>query len=244
MGIRIHKSLGWGNSKSGAHWKTKSPDFEPIYENSSLQDFKKWCLSNEKDIVGFHNELLKYSHQSWNKEETIGFNYLWEKKKNNPYAQDWDIYKFIQHSPNEDRIKEILLVPVTQKSWIRFDETMDYIEETTLSNGSCDRFTYIKNSQGIYPWVGMIPDIEIPKDYRVGIHYNPATPSDYSQLVGWWDEGAKPKAQGPELELLLNNWRPMIPIEVTCLVWRLREYLKDPLAFAKSLRPAIYVYWG
>jgi len=68
--------------------------------------------------------------------------------------------------------------------------------------------------------------------------------SAYSQLVGWWDKKQKPLVQGEALRHFLEDYRPVLPIDVTAVLWFMRDAFKDVDSFVNELRPMIYVYWG
>lgn len=241
MGNRIHRCIGWGTDSAKQHWTDKDKLSELVNEYWNIQEFGEWCETNWEDIKNFHLELNKYvPHKDDPYFVTISnIASSWNSSWGEP-DKKWCIHECFNTSGHDYPPQRMLFTPIgASEDWRRHDSIIDYYEAGQCAN---DKMKFLKTSQGIYPYTGMIPLVEIPKDYRIHGH-NPLSPSEYSMLVGYWSKKAKPIANGAELESLLNDWIPQIPVNVSCLVWYLKDVIKDPMVFLKSLRPAIYTYW-
>lgn len=242
MGIRIHKSLGWGTNKANQHWNSKTGLSELLNEeNGDYKSFCKWYEKNKKDILAFYNDGLYQYSPRWKEVGVWGLGHVKEQKK----TKGWDVRDHIVDSPFDNEggnPKRIQFLAIGNYDWKRYDNSIDYIE---AGGEAIDNFKYIPNSQGIYPYVGMHPFVKVPKTHDFDkYHLNPHTPSDYAMLVGTWAKRCKPIATGEELKELKTKWRPHIPIEVAIFAYYIKDLLKDPLLFANSLRPSIYTYWS
>ena len=259
MGIRIHKDLGYGvdniqHGKKG--WDMQDPriDAKKFHDLHSKAyemggpEILKWLKNEKEALIKFH----KKHHPA--------------KVEEKPEFYDMD-FKFLVHGL-EDHAKEkkisdlgssivwdgeyglpnvLLFVPPTCPDWHRYDDMIDYHEETD-KNEQANWCRILERSSGIFPWSGRMIRFRDPKPGVVP----PSKKDDlltmdasaYSQLVGWWDKKQKPLVQGEALRHFLEDYRPVLPIDVTAVLWFMRDAFKDVDSFVNELRPMIYVYWG
>jgi hypothetical protein len=152
------------------------------------------------------------------------------------------------------------------EEWSRSDNIVDYCEETAHFD-SRSRVKSLVSLCGIFPYSGTMVRVRDPKiellpplselgaisekyksrdtvSDKHGIPYR-MVGGEYNKFVGRWARKQKPIAQGALLDHFLNDWRPMLPLE---LVWML-TYMNDKGCFSdveaikRELRPLLYVYW-
>lgn len=259
MGIRVHKDLGYGidNLKHGKKsYEMEDPridrkKFDDLHEQAfgmEGPELLKWMEKEKDALIEFH---LKHHPV---RKEAEGF-------------RDMD-FKFLYHQL-ENQIKEkklpdfgssvvwdgefgcpnvLLFVPPTCPDWRRYDDIIDYCEETYKKGGTTNRYEFIKCS-GIYPWSGRMfrfrdPKPGILKDDSKKDELRVMDATAYSQLIGWWDEKLKPVAQGDALKHFIEDYRPVLPIDVMVLLWYMKDAFKDVDSFVNELRPMIYVHWS
>jgi len=259
MGIRIHKVLGYGvdniqHGKKG--WDMQDPridtkKFRDLHSKAYEMggpEILKWLKNEKEALVQFHDK----HHPSKQKEKDDEFRDLdfqfflrgiedhLERKKIHDFGSSiiWD---------GEYGLPNVMqFVPITCPDWRRYDDTIDYHEETD-GREQANWVKFLKVG-GIFPWNGWVrfrdpkPGI-LKEDAKKGdlVRLDPAT---YSQLVGWWDKREKPLALGDTLKHFLEDYRPILPIDVTSILWFMRNAFKDVDSFLNELRPMIYVYWA
>jgi hypothetical protein len=153
MGIRIHKSLGYGvkNFVATSDWEET---WERIY-NLPLKDFTKWLESN-LDLIGVSEQKARL--------DLLLFKALLREapKRISRGARLGDSIIF----DDEFGIKGVLqLVPPGYYNWRRDDDTIDYYEETPGSEPCEPRYREL--SHGIYPF----SEGEIPVVVKGLAHY-------------------------------------------------------------------------
>lgn len=260
MGIRVHKDLGYGIDNLKCEKRTYEIN-DPRIDRKKFHDVQEQASEMEGP------DLLKWMKKE--KDALIEFN-----AKHHPVRaevkehQDMDfkfLYHQLEHQIKEKRLPDfgrsivwdgefgcpnvLLFTPVTCPDWRRYDDIIDYCEETYRKGGGTkNRYEFIRCS-GIFPWSGRMIRFRDPKP---GILKEGTNPDDYrmmdasaySQLVGWWDPEHKPLAQGDSLKHFLEDYRPALPFDIMVILWFMRDAFRDVDSFVNELRPMIYVHWG
>lgn len=260
MGIRIHKALGYGiaDLKTAKDGEFDDPRIDGE-EFSACQDalyemdwkkFQEWLKSEKEALIQFHLGLTPYPRPG----DDCQFEFAmmtndktWPKKPENP-----DPGSHVIWDPEFGLPNVMLFVPTSCHSWMRYDDPIDYHEFTYSPKGQINRIKTIEGCCGIFPWSSSMACMtKAPAAIAPGLQAFERNAvrgwmsgGDYNQLVGRWDKKTPALAKGETLQFLLENYRPYIPLEATCLLWFLREAFKDVKAFTNSLRPMIYTYWA
>jgi len=248
MGIRIHKVIGYGMKNVSEKldlekFKKKFIDDHKAY-TMNFSEFDRWVYANLELIESLHKGAENYDC----KEDMFGYQLF--RKGWGSTRGTWAITDYIHYNELERIDQGFILTPLGSENWFRYDDIIDHYEEE-----KGNRFTPLKRRCGIYPYLDMVPfrepspELGIPKDlYLEGQGKERKCrkfyPSAYSKLVGWWSKKDPPLVEGKLLEHFLNDYRPIIPLEVSCVVAFFADCMPDPKEFLNSLRPAVYCYWS
>ena len=259
MGIRIHKVLGYGvdNLKHGKKgWDIEDPridakKFQELHDEAyetGVPEIIKWLKKEKNDLVGFY----KKHHPSKVVEDKkyYDLDYTMFLRGIEDHADKKEISDFggsVIHDGEYGLPNVLMFVPPTCPDWRRYDDAIDYHEET--GRGGQANWCKVLKSSGIFPWSGRWIRFRDPKP---GVLKDDAKkddlinldPMSYGQLVGWWDEKAQPLAKGDALKHFLEDYRPVIPMDVMAVLWFMKDVFKDIDSFVNELGPMIYVYWG
>jgi hypothetical protein len=224
VGIRVHKFLGYGLSNvESKDYKIVDPRINcdsPLLSCSSLDldDYKGWLDKNTAPEDGF---LDRY----WlnNREE-----------KENRGLEDCIAYQ------NEYGLENVLcLQPLALKDWSRYDDSIDYVEETYLRDDP--QINYVKHlHSGIHPYDGSF------------VHGQTGKPLTGEAL--YWRRGVRADLATHELDAVarlagfkdhadaLLNCVPKVPDEIRLLCQYTELFTNEHVY--KQLRPMIYTYWS
>ena len=294
MGIRVHKVIGYGltdiKHKGG---KITDPRFnmdridalrfagdEGDEEPLTVARFWRWVICNRRRLVKLaasegrrhrahivHDHhmdeglfLMHYIPESMRKKRLRGparFEYLANK--------ELSFYEAVIRAHEFGCPNVMVFQPFSCiKEWTRFDNIIDYVEESAKHNSRA-RWHTLRHLCGIYPYIGTMvrvsdPPISLlPTLYKFSEGAECTTDIDiddsglpmylsggfYNQLIGRWDKKLPPIAEGDFLKHLIEDWRPTLPLE---LLWILtymgdKGCFNDVEAIKKSLQPMLYVYW-
>lgn len=268
MGIRVHKALGYGvdnikciKKSQGGYSEMADPridraKFRALEEKAydmEGPEILRWLKKEKDDLVAFHAKHNPGRGANGNKES---------------YEFDWKfLYQSLDHMHKEKKLDSLdfggsvihqgeygipevmLFVPPTCPSWKRYDDTLDYHEETyTKEQGQLNWYKFLKCS-GIYPWNGYMlryrdPKPEILKEGAKSDDLKILDATTYSQLIGWWDPKHSPAAKGEFLRHLKEDYRPVLPLDLMMILWFMRDAFRKIDDFVNELRPMIYVHWG
>lgn len=237
MGIRVHKTLGYGLSdvktKDGAGWhitderiNLEAAPFKSGKECPSIEEYREW---------------LEASRKAGDIEIDLELSFLREPEPGDPkFTLDYAV----THE-GEFGLPNVLLItpPTYQRNWSRLDDTIDYIEETYLQK---DVRTPQENRadvlrHGIYPFIGYM-------DKRTG--------EKLDDRIFNWIRGtnATKELDTIELDLLAKacgfesnadaweNVAPIIPRDITNLANFLELFTSPDVLL--QLRPILYTYWS
>lgn len=224
MGIRVHKFLGWGlidvqpkdERINGESWLLHGEDApEP-------EEYLAW-LEPRRDGVRF---TLDYAHL----------------KHLPPPSGKWDRERDLTDCAVHRDV--LALRPFAHPDWCRFDDTIDYMEETYPETGQPQRNRIKLYDHGPWPYNGVYMD---KRDGRV-------LPSD---IMTWWrlvndnphDAEGRAKALKVFAEVCgfasheeaAENVRPEVPQEIRDLAEFASLFTSDTVWL--QLRPLLYTYW-
>lgn len=296
VGIRVHKVIGYGltdiQHKRG---RVVDPRLNmecidklryPRYSDDggevgalTVSRFYKWIKCNRRLLAhlavreGRPRESVRDHHMD---EGLFLMRYLRDRKKRlrGPALHEFLATKKLSFSDavvyeDEGGLRNVMVFRPFScvESWSRYDDILDYVEETAFCN-SRSRVRELSSLCGIYPYTGSMIRVREPSpkvrpalkkltetEREFNSHTTHSGENDipfridggfYNQLVGRWSKKIKPYATGEFLEHLLNDWRPALPIE---LLWVLtymdrKGCFNDVEAIKQSLRPVLYVYWS
>lgn len=261
MGIRVHKCIGYGiknlkfkTRKSGVvitDPRIKWDVFKKKYEEASNLDVKsfiKFIKNNQNDLEDF---LGKESFHV-----DLKFDIADLKDEN-----FWNLSDCII-SKEEFGLPNVFLIihpgysnRNSPYSWVRYDDSIDYIEESKFYKQR-NRVVDI-GPFGIYPYNHGMKRFKAPPKNTYNKAYLTSSSqvdengyllfmnnSHYSQLVGLWDKKIGPVAAGEFLEHLKNDWRAPLPNGVLLVLYWLKDCFTDFYSVINDFRPLMYVYWA
>lgn len=243
MGIRIHKTMGYGLSnlkfKKKEPWIIKDERINPEgmlgrnedrEEKYTVENYQKWL----------RKKLEKYGKDDWDFEQ-LGIH--WELHSST--VKPLELYECFVHDGEYGLPKVINIVPYRCPQWKRYADDIDYYEEQThfLSSRNCNRFKIFP--EGFYPWVhfcdsrtgNYIKDDFACLYYRLTYNSKKSSTEDlesrnqFALLMGF--------KSLEECELYL---RPAVP-ECIKLLCEFCEVFTSP-EIVRELQPMMYVYWS
>lgn len=229
MGIRVHKFLGWGLTDvkpedERINWDTWLLGYEGA---PSPEDYLAW-LEKRQDDQRF---TLDYAH----------LKHL--PPPSGKWDRDRDMTGCAVHRDEFGLPEVLVLRPLAHHDWFRFDDTIDYMEETyPWTDGSQQNRVKVYD-HGPFPYNAAYMDM---RDGRV-------LPRD---VMTWWRlqsdaSGSDDKAKALEIFAkgcgfashaeALENVRPEVPEEIRDLA----EFaqLFTHAGVWRQLRPLLYTYW-
>jgi len=273
MGIRVVKCIGYGLTdlafeKKEYHqtmvdprinWKKLQKRQEKMYEMGA-KSFLTWVKRNWSAIL----QLEAHEHK-------ISLEKVKEFPQFCPYLlkeffgrhKHWDLSNCLVHDSEFGLPNVMVLIPPLHAyfgecGWKRYDDTIDWVEET-WSYGQSYRVVE-PNSCGIWPYDQNMVRFKDPKpglwsddnvkqrliNCKVDTDGAPIKigSADYNMLVGRWSPNMPPTVEGDLLEHLVNDWRPQLPTELLAVMWWMRDCFPDFGVIRDALRPVLYVYWG
>jgi hypothetical protein len=249
MSIRVHKMLGYG-----LEVQTNDPRINSDVDWDLLPDFGKFLQQNREQIIS--NWLLPEAMKMWPDMDmlfaTSNFDfelqralYQYKNESTVPYGC------VVQHR------NMLLFRPVSKPDWFRYDNTLDWMEETKL-HGQNNRTLVFKT--GICPydhWMVRFRDppanlfkepvkadrghVQVDEKGPVGI-----STCSWNRRVGLSDPHPMEFSPLEKDEAIrqhyLNDFRPELPAGVIALVlWS--GLAVNPVSFLNDLRPMLYVWW-
>jgi hypothetical protein len=263
MGIRVHKDLGYGvdNIKYKKEKHSASMD-DPRIDREKFCDLRekasdlegakllRWVEKEKEGLLDFHIKHNPFRIE--NPKEHVEFDIKMIRHQFERMAKDkkhTDLGRGIVYEDEFGLPNVLLFTPITCPEWRRYDDIIDYCEETYKKDDGCVANYKFLRSSGIYPWNGRMVRFRDPKP---GVLKEGAKKDDlrfidastYSQLVGYWDPKLEPLAKGDALKHFQEDYRPAFPIDLMMLLWFMKDAFKDVDSFVNELRPMIYVHWG
>lgn len=241
MGIRIHKKLGYALTDvqyDKRQYKLKDLRFDEDKLHERMTDCEEGEVVKDKaGVLDFYRTTPEFRSDR-------DFEFSWNLRSGLRKDVSYNLFTW----QTECGLPNVMLFqPVGHYDWSRYDDIIDYIEETEKRQRN---YVKLLKGAGIYPHLGWVRFREAEKEFEeIPGFWDPdkksVSPADYSQLVGRWDPKQRPVASGALLKHLLEDYRPVIPLDVMSVVWYFRKAFKVPaLEIVNSLRPVLYVYWS
>jgi hypothetical protein len=260
MGIRVHKVLGYGltdlkfkKTKSSIKMVDERIDWEKYeerfysYNEENFENLISWMENNKDSLqILLDNEYIGCKLAIDISSEIGMVKSFKNGKAKASFLSDCIIHNSEYGLPNV----MVLVAPSNYKEWFRYDDIIDWEEETFKNDG---RGRVIKlNNSGIYPYNSCMFRFRKPKKSFAEDSYafehcdelGPVLimPAAYSQLVGRWDKKRGPTATGDFLQHLKKDFRPRLPLDILAL-FQWSQIFKS-VDTINDLRPIIYVYWS
>ena len=276
MGIRVNKCIGYG--VDNIVWKKKDkysrelndPRFDIDKQNNlwdnedkwnlKAEDFLDWCDSHTKEILAVAGPDLLMRANIDPEEEIKHQFFLLRTFTKEAEADSYCVKKISRRNvydtyicQDEYGIGEVFhIAPVSSYNWNRYDDNIDWEEETRFQK-QLNRYEWL-GWNGIYPYNGVMIRCkgELPLSaqnmknnyYMEKLEKGILNSQEYSMLIGDWDgKNQKPLAEKELLKDLKDNWRCRIPLEIHAQLLLL-GFIKDVKSFVNELRPMLYVYWN
>jgi hypothetical protein len=266
MGIRVHKAIGYGVTnlkhrcnKSGVRMSDPRINWDLFSscgeKDCTWEEFLQWCLEHISEIYALYKNDTSLS------EELLPDEFHWLKRTH----KNIKLWSSFRHDSEFGLPGTLLIIPPEMKDWFRYDDAIDW-EEETRRHQQKSRVELLRPF-GIYPYSnfmvrfrdppsGIYDDpgnvlnsywrLKYPEDAtRDNLELVKLSPSVYSQLIGTWEGLGKPKpiVKGAALKHLKNDWRSQIPLTVISLIlWS--GCFTDPKSFIDELKPLLYVWWS
>lgn len=244
MGIRIHKSIGYGimDFKGKKDSRFTTTIFGDMWqdENPTVGDLFEWSEKNIEAIAEASKIDFDRGIENLSTKEKVKF-YL------TPYSKE-DLKKrlkdFVIYDEECGKKNVMLFQPFNSSHWSRYDNIIDYVES---GKEPINRASVLKNAwSGIWPYSGgMVRFRGTPTIFNKSEVYlsGKMDASTYSMLTGQWARKIKPYASKAMLKDLKQNWRCRIPTEITAMLLYF-GLVKDVKTFINDLKPMVYTYWG
>lgn len=235
MGIRVHKCIGYGLTDVKTDKKDQLIDdrFDPLgYLYADFED-REATWTPEGWVTYYKNHVECPWQTGFYKEK---------------HYQGWDFDEIVIHETEYGLPNVLLLMPpLEHKSWRRYDDIIDYTEESARPRGQVNRFEVL--NAGIWPHTARYTDLRTNKpadrlahDFwfsvrsaiqasrrRRPVHMENAR--NYAERMGF--------ASVAEAEYFLA---PEVPEEIQLMCKFLCLFSDEDTIY--QLRPMIYVYWG
>lgn len=257
MGIRIHKSIGWGLTdvkceKFKVVDERINTDFfqseEYWNKSENIDDFIKWLIEKESDCIDVLKKVDQRNNmgdRSKSRDSFIATSiHLITMWYNNSTKDKRSVYP-ITYDPEFGLPNVLLMIPVDGNGFSRYDDIIDYYE----AESSEPTIKPLTDRCGIYPWEGFMEHIPGSEHYHESSSEKYSTypftfdGGEYNQLVGRWDKKRPPLAKDEYLDYLLKAYRPMIATSVI-LYAKWIDIFKDFYKTIHEFRPMIYTYWA
>ncbi len=242
MGIRVHKALGWGL----VDLQTKNNEI--IDSRINKKGFLFSDHSEKLDAPCTIGDFKKYWKNNLNEDDEYDIFKLMTTQENSEYLDNYIIYN------SEFGLPEVLLInPISQvkkygsrqNSWYRFDDIIDFQEET---------YNYHQKSRyqifdfGIFPWEGSFCDsdgknwvnrdkpyhsiaFEFIKRKNNLLHYDKDTLMPLVRTLGF-----------NTIKEAEENVLPEVPKEIQMICKYLNLFNNDKTIY--QLKPMLYVWWS
>lgn len=228
MGIRIHKSIGYGLSD------VQASNYDIHDERFNLEDgYFKDRNENDFTIQGLKN----YIQEQHDKEKNdAGYSMLTFELLKLEENEWYDIHQFVSHN-GEFGLPEVLMFQPPMKDWSRYDDIIDYIEDEKQENK-----VRLLN-RAIYPYEFWINKDTGKSTFEVeGRNYHYLHIRQAINFGFEYDPDKLKEAGFDSMEDADQKIVPGIPDFIICLCKYLKIFKDDKNIF--DLKPMVYSFWG
>jgi len=246
MGIRIHKSIGYGFSPTPNDKLNIDEEWEENIYESDFDDYKAF-LSDEQKCV---DVLVNVYHEDADKAPLyygnidLFLDYLKNKARRQPHPPDF----FEQETEHPESF--ILFYPHNNiddslfGSWRRYDDTIDYYENRVykkqLESVVVDLSEY--GVRGLHPYDSFML-LKPGRENKTNWDKDYMEIGRYNMLTGHWDPGQPPMAKDKDLlKHLQEDWAPSIPTSIK-LFCHYYNVFRDPDTIF-DMKPLLCQWWG
>lgn len=229
MGIRVHKFLGYG--LADVQTKDMRITDERINPQSwlltydgtpSVEDYHAWLSQHQREFPSM--DLWYCRDEKRDRRRELNHCAIW--------------------SPEYGMPEVLVLQPLGCPDWSRFDNSIDYIEETWLRPERQGNHVDLVGG-GIYPWIGTYMDDRTGEAVDDKIMWwvrlcNSDEPDDEGRAEAL-DVLAQAAGLSGHEEAVAHVW-PMVPDEVRDLAEFAELFTSD--GTWRQLRPMLYTYWA
>jgi hypothetical protein len=247
MGIRVHKVIGYGLNDLKKNDPRINWSVQDIFWDLEIGDFEKWLNDPEKIKL-----LRGYTVREYRGIESITPEMSFSDTDKQLLIRCLNRTKYPTYFHYNDR-KTICLTAPEANDWCRYDDPLDYAEETVKYH---QKERCVLLNRGIFPYDGSLVRVRDPKRkylskpvqlkgeaYSDDKGYVYLSGGFYNQLVGRWDSNQKALAKGYLLEHLLSDWKFQTPKPIIALILWSGIFTK-PEETIDELKPMLYVYWS
>lgn len=234
MGIRVHKTLGYGLSdvktEEGAGWRLAD---ERINAECPALNFRSGPIEEYK-------EWLEEQREAGDIEIDLELSFLREPEPGDPH---FDLDSAVIHNGEFGLPNVLCIVPPTyQRKWSRFDDTMDWIEETYLrGDGEMQKNRVDVLRHGVYPFIDYMDKRTGERlDHRI---FNWVRATNATEPLSEQELDLVAEACGFESNKdAWENVAPVIPRDIANIANFLEVFTSPDVLL--QLRPMIYTYWS
>lgn len=232
MGIRIHKSLGYG--------------LTDVEKDDPRINWGSFLLTGEGDRndVGVYNGWLMMAKD---RDDLSPLDAWWLNDHAAEQRRVW-MTDCIAYSPEYGLPNVLVLRPLACRDWSRYDDAIDYVVATHLEGPeqSGNRVEVLKHQ--IYPfshYVDAITGEQITGDvyswWRLQGNLFPSSPSEVAQIEQSQDTAALRLGYDGNAEAR-ERVVPKVPDEIR-MIAEYADLFTDPDT-VRALRPMLYTYWS
>jgi len=242
MGIRIHKVLGYGLTNVIANKDRWDYGDDPRFDKTGF-------LFNEFDggftVEGFKQHLMACVYAMDDDDlDRFELRMLIRNLEDPDKKYKFDLYDSIKHDMEMGMDNVICFVPPSQfRSWVRYDDTLDYYDPTNRSDDGGIKESLVKIDRALYPWEWYMNIKELPPTRLTSTqysHYNSLRNHGFDKLVETY---SLYESMGIDnKEELTTMIVPIIPLELVELLKYLKIFVDERCIY--QIRPMIYGWWG
>jgi hypothetical protein len=143
MGIRVHKAIGWATKKPLPALDDNA--MERLY-GVSFKEFLEWLKKHKAEVDAAVPKIKDPRYGNPSPLSNVSFYLSCATRRNATESIGRCVIR-----ENEFGVKDVSLFvdPIEFSSWFRYDNTLDWIEETQ-SHGQKERFRWV--TRGLYPY--------------------------------------------------------------------------------------------
>ena len=233
MGVRVHKIMGYGLTDV----KTREYRIADGRINRNSKLFNGYDLEIGDYISYLESKFDKSNFDTYSLDLSI-LSSKDTKENNRKYSMREGLFW-----NGEYGMKNVLVLkPICCDDWYRYDDSIDYVEETYKWSSDKDaQSNHVRVLKyGLYPWSGTFMNAKEGERVREGIDFIHAKRPNLRPFYNV-DELAQKLGFENEADADLNLV-PLVPYEIRSLAEYGNLFTNDEVW--RQLRPMIYTYWS